>query len=104
MLLEYISGPLKFKTDYISDKEIHVGEGNLRRRKRKTLLREDQILLLVREFDHLEGTFTFELNSDAFCVDFARKIGSVGKEHDLSEPPRKRPGSSQNEQITLCSL
>ena len=26
------------------------------------------------------------------------------KEHDHSEPPRKRPGSSQNEQRTFCSL
>ena len=70
----------KFKTDYIANKRSTVHRGNLNKRKRKTLVREDEILLLVREFDHLEGTFPFELNSDAVCVDFARRIGPVGKE------------------------
>ena len=70
----------KFKTNYLSDKESHVGQGNLNKRKRRTLLREDQILDIVREFSHLEGTFTFELNFDLICVDFARRIGTVGKE------------------------
>ena len=70
----------KFKTDYIIDKERAVGQGNLNKRKRKTLNREDEILYLVREFDHQEGTFTFELNYDTIVVDFARKLGMVGKD------------------------
>ena len=69
----------KFKSDYIADKESVVGGGNLNPRKKRTLRREDEILSLVREFDHLEGTFTFALDPDLAIINFAFRLGSVGK-------------------------
>ena len=66
-------------------KREEVGQGNLNKRKRRTLIREDRILDLVREFDHQEGTFTFELNFDTVCVDFARNLGNVDGEPECGK-------------------
>ena len=66
---------LQDKMEYIADKSAKVGQNRMNKRKRKTVQREEDILGIIREYDHHEE----ERGTADLVVHYAFRLGSVGK-------------------------